>query len=90
MNKKELISAIIEKTEQSVNDVTKALDGFIEVVGETILSDKVVIPGFGTFELKDVPERDGINPKTKETIHIPASKKPNFKFQKSFKDKFNQ
>ena len=90
MNKKELISAIVEKTEQSVNDVTKALDGFIDVVGEAILNDKVVIPGFGTFELKDVPERDGINPKTKETIHIPASKKPNFKFQKSFKDKFNQ
>lgn len=90
MNKKELVSAIVEKTEQSVSEVTKALDGFIEVVGETIVTDKVIIPGFGTFELKDVPERDGINPKTKEVIHIPASKKPNFKFLKTFKEKFNK
>lgn len=90
MNKKELISAIVEKTEQSVSEVTKALDGFIEVVGETIVTDKVIIPGFGTFELKDVPERDGINPKTKEVIRIPASKKPNFKFLKAFKEKFNK
>lgn len=90
MNKKELISAIIEKTEQSVKEVTKALDGFIEVVGETILTDKVDIAGFGSFELKETAARNGINPATKETIHIPASKKPNFRFSKPFKDKFRQ
>ncbi len=90
MNKKELITAIIEKTEQSVLEATKTLDAFFDVIAETIAKDKVAIAGFGTFELKERPERDGINPKTKEPIKIAACKTPNFKFAKAFKDRFSE
>ena len=89
MNKKELITAIIEKTEQSVSEATKTLDAFFDVIAETITKDKVAIAGFGTFELKERPERDGINPKTKEPIKIAACKNPNLKFAKAFKDRFS-
>ena len=41
MNKKELITAIIEKTEQSVSEVTKTLDTFFDVIAESITKDKV-------------------------------------------------
>ena len=47
------------------------------------------ISGFGTFEAKEKPERDGLNPKTGEKIKISASKLPAFKFGKAFKDELN-
>ena len=42
--------------------------------------------GFGSFEIKSRAERVGRNPKTKETIQIPASKAPVFKAGKALKD----
>ena len=51
--------------------------------------EKIQISGFGTFEVKEKPERDGLNPKTGEKIKISASKLPAFKFGKAFKDEIN-
>ena len=42
--------------------------------------------GFGAFEVKYRAERTGRNPKTKESIKIPASKVPVFKPGKALKD----
>ena len=53
--------------------------------------DKVQIVGFGSFEVKDRPERIARNPqKPEEEITIPASKAPVFKAGKSLKDAVNQ
>ena len=51
--------------------------------------EKIALAGFATFEIKEKPEREGINPLTKEKIKIAASKTPVVKFGKAFKDKFN-
>ena len=48
--------------------------------------EKVQLVGFGSFEVKTRAERVGRNPKTKETIKIPASKTPVFKAGKALKD----
>ncbi|MEG1594426.1 MAG: HU family DNA-binding protein, partial [Oscillibacter sp.] len=48
--------------------------------------DKVQLVGFGSFEVKQRAERIGRNPKTKESIKIPASKVPVFKAGKALKD----
>ena len=42
--------------------------------------------GFGTFDVKARAARQGINPRTKETITIKATKAPAFKAGKAFKD----
>ena len=42
--------------------------------------------GFGSFETRKRAARIGRNPKTKETIKIPASKVPAFKPGKALKD----
>ena len=49
--------------------------------------DKVQLAGFGTFETKQRDARQGINPKTRETIEIPAATVPVFKAGKGLKDK---
>lgn len=90
MTKNELVKAIAAKAELTNAQSAKALDAFIEAVTEALKSgDKVAIVGFGSFEVKDVPAKEGINPATGEKIQIAASKKPVLKFGKAFKDGFN-
>ena len=90
MNKGELIKAIATKTGFSQKDATAAYDAFIASVTEAMKAgEKVQLVGFGTFEVKDVPAKTGINPQTKEAVEIPACKKPVMKFGKAYKDIIN-
>ena len=90
MTKADLINAIAEKGEYSKKDADKALKAFIDVVGDELSKGgKVQLAGFGTFEVVERAAREGINPRTKETISIPASKAPKFKPMKSLKEKVN-
>ena len=52
--------------------------------------DKVQLIGFGTFETRERGERTGKNPRTKETVKIPACKAPAFKAGKALKDAVNK
>ena len=90
MNKTELVAAIAANAELSKKDSEKALKAFIDVVTEELKKgEKVQLVGFGTFEVSERPARDGINPRTKQTIKIPASKAPKFKAGKALKDTVN-
>ena len=87
MNKQELISAAAEKTGFSKKDT----EATVTAVLETIISalednEKVQLVGFGSFEVKKRAARIGRNPKTKESIEIPASVVPVFKAGKALKD----
>lgn len=87
MNRTELIAAMAEKAEISKNDSEKALTTFTNIVADTLIDgDKVVITGFGTFEVVERAERQGRNPATGESITIAASKSPKFKAGKALKD----
>lgn len=80
MNKTELINAISEKAGLSKADSKKALDAFIESVGEELKKGgKISLVGFGTYSVTEKAARKGINPRTKETIDIPAKKVVKFK-----------
>ncbi len=80
MNKTELVAAVAEKAGLSKKDADKAVAAIIEAVTDTLKAgDKIQLVGFGTFEVRNRPERTGRNPQTKETIKIPASKVPAFK-----------
>ena len=48
--------------------------------------EKVQLMGFGSFEVKKRAARTGRNPRSKETIEIPASQTPVFKAGKALKD----
>ncbi|SHF63407.1 HU family DNA-binding protein [Dysgonomonas macrotermitis] len=80
MNKTELINAISEKAGLSKVDAKKALDAFIETVGEELKKgEKIALVGFGTYSVTEKAARKGINPRTKATINIPAKKVVKFK-----------
>ena len=90
MNKTELVAAMAANAELSKKDAEKALSAFIDAVaGELKQGGKVQLVGFGTFEVSERPAREGINPRTKETIKIAATKNPKFKAGKALKDVVN-
>lgn len=87
MNKAELINAAAEKAGLSKKDTETALNASIDAIADCLASgDKVQLVGFGAFEVKHRAERMGRNPKTKESIKIPASIVPVFKAGKALKD----
>ena len=91
MNKTELIAAVAEKAEISKKDAEKALKAFTDTVAQELKNgEKVQLVGFGTFEVGKRPARSGINPRTKETIEIPAANSPKFKAGKALKDAVNE
>ena len=87
MNKTELISTVAEAAGMSKKDTEQVLNAFFSTVQETLKqNDKVKIPGFGSFEVRERAARTGRNPHTGETIEIAAAKVPAFKPGKSLKD----
>lgn len=87
MNKAELINAAAEKAGLSKKDAERVLNASIDAISSALASgDKVQLVGFGAFEVKSRAARIGRNPKTKESIEIPASKVPMFKPGKALKD----
>jgi len=87
MNKAELINAAAEKAGLSKKDTEAAVNAAIDAITEALAAgDKVQLVGFGVFEVKARAARIGRNPKTRETINIPASKVPVFKPGKGLKD----
>ena len=87
MNKAELINAAAEKAGLSKKDTEAAINAAIDAISAALAQgDKVQLVGFGSFEVRARAARTGRNPKTKETIKIPASKVPAFKPGKALKD----
>ena len=87
MNKTELVAAVAEKTGMSKKDSEKAVNAAFDSITEALVAgEKVQLVGFGAFEVKERSARIGRNPKTKESIEIPASVVPVFKAGKALKD----
>lgn len=87
LNKKALVEVVAEKLEITKKDATVAVDTVFEEITNTLAKEgKVDISGFGKFEVKHRPARQGINPATKEPLSIPASKAPGFKAAKALKE----
>ncbi len=80
MNKTELIAAVAEKAGLSKKDADAAVSAvFDAVTAELAKGEKVQLIGFGTFEVRERAAKTGRNPRTGETMTIPASKVPAFK-----------
>ena len=88
MNKTELIAAVAAKTEFSKKDTEKVLSALLDTVTETLAKgEKVQLVGFGTFETKEREARTAKNPRTLETINVPATRVPGFKAGQALKAK---
>lgn len=91
MNKTELVALVAEKSGLTKKDAETAVTAVLDTVVEAVTNgEKVQIVGFGTFEQRQRNARTGCDPRTGNTIEIPASKVPAFKAGKAFKDAVNK
>ncbi len=91
MNKSELVENIAKKTGLSLKDANASVSAFMSIIKESLGNgDSVVLVGFGSFIVRDRAARTGHNPRTGETLNIPAVKVPAFRPGKSLKDAVNK
>jgi DNA-binding protein HU-beta len=87
LGKADLARAIAEHAGESIQDSTKFVDAFVEVVKKTVTTGgQVSLKGFGVFSTTETKGRKGVNPKTGETIQILPARRPKFAAAQAFKD----
>ena len=87
MNKTELIAVAAEKSGMTKKDAERFLNAALDTITATLAAgERVQLSGFGIFEVKAREARVDRNPRTKETIEIPATRTPVFKPSKALKD----
>ena len=88
--KSDVINAIAEQAGITKKEATAAFDAFVGYISDSCQrGDRCAIPGLGSFSVSQRKAREGRNPRTKETITIPASKNVRFKAGKDLRDLLN-
>lgn len=87
MNKRELIETVSSKAEITKKEADSVVNTTLDAIIEGLVKEgKVIIPGFGSFEVRSKTAREARNPRTGEKIKIAAKKAPAFKPGKAMKD----
>ena len=90
VNKHDLIAAVAASTNLSKVDAANAVEAILTVVTKSLKKkEKVLLVGFGTFQVTKRKAGEGRNPQTGEKIKIPAANVPRFKASKALKDAIN-
>jgi len=87
MKKQDFIKAVAKAAGLSQDAVSKALSSFIGVVTDELKDwGEVNITGFGAFKISKRAARNGVNPRTGESIKIAAMNSPVFRAGKTLKE----
>ena len=87
MNKRELIETVSSKAEITKKEADSVVNATLDAIIEGLVKEgKVIIPGFGSFEVRNKTAREARNPRTGEKIKIAAKRAPAFKPGKAMKD----
>lgn len=87
MNKAALVDAVhqvLGSTKVQAEEVVETIFG--SIIKTLSKGDEVAIAGLGKFTVKLRKARDARNPKTGETVKVPATKVPKFSAAKALKD----
>lgn len=91
MTKSELIEVLASKnTHLNCKDVELAVKGLLEQMSQALATgDRIEIRGFGSFSLHYRPPRIGRNPKSGDSVSLPAKYVPHFKPGKELRERVN-
>jgi integration host factor subunit beta len=91
MTRSELIQTLASKYQLSNGDAAETVKIVLEAIAESLENgERVEIRGFGSFHVIERDARTGRNPKTGESVSIPAKKIPHFKPGKELKERVLQ
>lgn len=75
----DIIKKIAQEQELEESNVKKVASKIFEGIIDALKSEEEVrISGFGKFFIRQSKERQGVNPRTREKITIPAKKRVKF------------
>ena len=86
---KDLIDDVASKARLSKKEAEAAINAVFAGITDGLINDpehKVLVSGFGIFEVKETKARKGVNPATQEAIEIPSSKRVSFRVSKTLKE----
>jgi len=87
MKKQDFIKAVAASAGLSQDAVAKVLGAQIDIITSELQGGgEVNITGFGAFKVAERAARNGVNPRTRESIRIPAMKSPVFRAGKTLKE----
>ena len=91
MVRSELVQVLCDKLPELMpRDVELAVNCLLEQMMTAIESgERIEVRGFGSFDLRQQPTRIARNPKTGESVSIPAKVKLHFKPGKEMRDRVN-
>ena len=91
MTKSELVTAVVNRLPYLTRkDAELVVDKMFDSMAEGLAQgDRIEIRGFGSFAVKHRPAREGRNPRTGESVHIPAKRLPRFKIGKELYGRIN-
>lgn len=90
MTKNDLVKELAVSEKLTLTTATKAVDGVIRVIKETLAKgEDVTLRGFGTLAVVDCAEKTARNLTTGEPIIVPAHKAVKFKTSKELKEALN-
>jgi len=91
MTKSELINRVAERlpylTRKDAEIIVNTI--FDSMVDALVEGERIEIRGFGSFKVKNRGDREGRNPKTGESVRIPAKRMPFFKIGKELYERIN-
>ena len=87
MNKRELIETVASNAQITKKEADTVVNATLDAIIDGLAKEgKVIIPGFGSFEVRNKTAREGRNPRTGEKVKIAAKRAPAFKPGKAMKD----
>jgi DNA-binding protein HU-beta len=91
MNKAELVNAVSGATALTKVQAGEVIDAALQAIQEALAKgDEVRIVGFGTFSVNQRAAGEARNPRTGETVQVPASNVPKFKAGLALKEAVNK
>jgi DNA-binding protein HU-beta len=80
VTKSEFVDAVSDRVDGlSRKQASEVVDAMLETITDTLKrGSDVTFSGFGKFHVAERGSREGVNPRTGERMHIPASKVPRF------------
>ncbi len=82
-SKTDLIKAVADKTQWPENTATFGVNSTLEAITKLATGQKLIIRGFGTFEVKHKAARTARNPQTGLPVEVPARSELTFKAAKA-------
>lgn len=91
LTKADLVDAIYDNLPVDKNKATQIVEDWIELIKDGLERDnKVMISGFGVFEVKSKNARPGRNPQTGDSITLGARRVVKFKPSQILRTQLNQ